>query len=1535
MMAWPPRVPSQPAAIRQRDPAVTAHRDTVAKGNTMNRALNMPHAACLGALLALLTSVATHDVTAAPLNISDTPLFLTQSAEPLVMLALSNDEQLHHKAYTDFDDVDGDGLLDTTYKNNISYFGYFDPTKCYDYSGSESGGNFFPRAAATNHQCDGVSNGRWSGNFLNWAAMTRIDALRKVLYGGYRSTDGDTQTILERSYLPSDNHAWAKTYAASDLNKYTPYSESTGITLCNVTPPDGTNDASEVTTSSPRLRIAKGQWPDWAAQESKQCLWTSEFTPNKANPDASPTSKLAEFTVRVKVCDSTFSADANKEEKCKAYGSSLKPIGLLQDFADADKLKMRFGLITGSYAKRKSGGVLRKNIARFTDEVDANNGTFTNVDGIVKSINLMRISRYSYKQPGYSGSSPDNCPANQNSWTNGSCTNWGNPLGEIYLEALRYFVAGATPNFETNDTPWIAGLNKATWVNPYGAASTSPVGGGAPSCAKPSVIPISTGVVSFDNNEYDGSADLPGLSGAGGVNSQTDAVGASEGVNGKNWYVGSLTGGSAGDRCTSMTVNSLSAVTGICPESAGLQGSFKIAGLAAYAHQKTSSLQTVGGKKISPVDTFAVALAPPIPSIKVPVAGSIVTITPAGYQWRDDNAMSLINFRVITQASDGSSGTFFMNYENAPAGSDYDNDQKGILRYVVTDKTIKIIMYVTGSSAGATQDMGYIIDGVRDADTYYLVSNRATSPTNSGGGFFSATTTGIDTTCAANGFAADPTTVARESCIYAQADANDGTKPNRLMRGVRTHTVGTPTTNMLRSPLWYAAKWGGYKDKNDNGSPDAGEWDSKKAGEPDTYFPVTNAGTLGDQLSQVFNEIIERNASASSASVNSGSISTMSRIYQARFNSNNWTGELIAYSVNPVTGALDSVPKWTAGPSSGANAVPLPGPDSRHIITSNSDGSKIALRWSALDATRKLQLDDATVAPGDATLQEQRLDYLRGDATNEGVFRRRASKLGDIVNSSPVYVGAPEFNYRDTLESKPYSAYRQDNKARQPVLYVGANDGMLHAFNASTKDDGADVDANAGKELLAYIPGSVFPNLKYLTNLNYAHRYYVDGSPNLGDVFYSDDWHTVLVGGLNKGGKGIYALDVTDPSQFSEANAASLILWEFTSDKAAPYGDPDLGYTYSQPAIVRLSNGKWAAVFGNGYNNSGSGEAVLFVVDIQSGARIAKLSTKQGTTANPNGLSTPAAVDFNGDSIADYVFAGDLQGNMWKFDIRNTDPALWKAAFTNGSGNPAPLYRALDANSNPQPITGRPEVGRGPNGAGMIVLFGTGKFLENIDRTVTISPLSAQRPQTFYGIIDPNDGSVVSGRSMLTRQTVLYELAVTLEGQSLNLRITSDTPRGTAQGWYLDLAQPAWFTGDGSSGYQGERMVSNPILRNNRIIFSTLIPDPDPCAYGGNSWLMELDALTGARLSSTPFDLTRDRKFDGQDLIEVTLPDGSKMKVPASGIKSTEGITPEPGVLASPQAEFKYSAGTSGKISVTTENPGVNSYGRQSWRQIR
>jgi len=364
--------------------------------------------------------------------------------------------------------------------------------------------------------------------------------------------------------------------------------------------------------------------------------------------------------------------------------------------------------------------------------------------------------------------------------------------------------------------------------------------------------------------------------------------------------------------------------------------------------------------------------------------------------------------------------------------------------------------------------------------------------------------------------------------------------PNdRGIQNVQTFMIDTQefNSNPLDGPknmLWLTGKYGGFTDVNNNGTPEANEWDADGDGQPDNYVLATQPQNLVNGLDRAFDFIEGRVSSASSASVNSGSISDLTRIYQTRFNSGTWAGQLLAFAINDDGTLGNGVPPLTDAEAEWDAAQELPAWGSRQIITRDSTGAKVAFRWGSLDATRQTQLGSQAV-----------LDYLRGDGSNEGnvagKFRPRVvSKLGDIVSSAPLFIGRPPFRYRDNLEgsgSVAYSTFVAANDTdaeRTPMVYAGANDGMLHGFNANT-----------GAEVFAFIPSPMFkpsPTLARITKLtqqNYQHEYFVDGSPSLGDAYWSGAWHTVIAAGLNKGGQGIYALDVTSTSRLAAAESTS------------------------------------------------------------------------------------------------------------------------------------------------------------------------------------------------------------------------------------------------------------------------------------------------------------------------------------------------------------------------------------------------------------
>jgi len=604
------------------------------------------------------------------------------------------------------------------------------------------------------------------------------------------------------------------------------------------------------------------------------------------------------------------------------------------------------------------------------------------------------------------------------------------------------------------------------------------------------------------------------------------------------------------------------------------------------------------------------------------------------------------------------------------------------------------------------------------------------------------------------------------------------------------------------------------------------------------FFSAKNPTEFATALADTLSDINDRTSSAASVVLNSNSLYTGSRLYQAIFKTDDWSGDLRAYNISYSTAA-------PVQDSSYSPAGSIPAANSRRIVT--YDGSHgVTFRWGSLTTAQQTALDAASVGNSSSNI----LDYLRGDRSNEkpvGSLRKRGSLLGDIINSAPAYINPPNAPYYDNWgqsapeNAAPYSTFRSNNASRSPFIAVGANDGMLHVF-----------DAASGVELYAYVPSMLMSGLPALTVDGYSHNYYVDGSPTVGDAFYGSAWHTVLVGGLNAGGQGVYALDITNrpATSASEGSVISKVLWEFDDSD-----DSDLGYTFSRPNIVRMANGKWAAVFGNGYNNtvsdghaSSSGNAVLYIVDIQTGALIKKIDTKEGATDDPlgvnrpNGLSTVAPVDVDGDFVIDYIYGGDLFGNMWRFDVSSSNTNQWKVAYGN-AGNPLPLFRARKDPADPttaQPITSRPQITRHPERQdGLLVLFGTGKYFEVGDNNDT-----GQTTQSVYGIWDREESNLtVFTRDDLLQQEITAETTVNgvdyrvLTNHVLTWYNGNGLPgSGTSLGWYMDL----YNTDAGNTDNYGERAVSNPIVRGDRLIFTTLIPSDDPCDYGGTGWLMEI-----------------------------------------------------------------------------------------------
>ncbi|HEX4052532.1 MAG TPA: PilC/PilY family type IV pilus protein [Steroidobacteraceae bacterium] len=629
------------------------------------------------------------------------------------------------------------------------------------------------------------------------------------------------------------------------------------------------------------------------------------------------------------------------------------------------------------------------------------------------------------------------------------------------------------------------------------------------------------------------------------------------------------------------------------------------------------------------------------------------------------------------------------------------------------------------------------------------------------------------------------------------------------------------------------------------------------AGGTGAYWPASSAADLSNDMQAILAQILKETAATSASAINSTGISTTSVAYQGTFTTSDtyedWTGNLLAYKIDATTGYINtaySAASWQAQVQLDAQDWTSP---SRLITTWDPVTSKgIPFRWdSNTSATSGIASSTALgqaleTFPNDTNGQDV-LEYLRGRATKEqraatpGPFRSRTHKLGDIIDSSPLYVGAPSGPWQDVS----YIQFEGKYINRQPMIYIGANDGMLHAFNATT-----------GNEVFAYIPHAVFSNLIKLVNPYYnpQHQFYVDGTPQAADVQFASDssWHTVLMGSERAGGNSIFAIDVTDPSVFTNENSvADDVLWEFT--------DANMGDTFSVPQAVSTAAG-FAVMFGNGYNSPTS-KPFFYALDPQAGTVMAKIdlcaAVPSACNASlPNGLSNIVATNTQGALLAGHpnvVYAGDLQGNLWRIDISSASPSAWTVSV---------LFKATDRSGNAQPITVTPAVTLNPlfpSLAGDMVYFGTGQFLGLPD-------LGTTQIQTVYGVFDGGTAPATPyTRSNLAVQTLSEVTSVATMSGSNAIRQLSNNPVNlpSVRGWYVDLDVT------GTSGAQldpGERVVTDPTLFNGTLQITTYQPNPNTCVGGGNAWYLVFNYATGGSTTLPQFDWYGSGTINNNDL---------------------------------------------------------------------
>jgi type IV pilus assembly protein PilY1 len=1331
--------------------------------------------------------------------IPNTPLSTQAPVKPMVMLVAGKDHRLFYEAYNDASDIDGDGTLDIRFKPKITYLGLFQSEVCYTHNNdSTNAGAFTPsgKAGAAN-SC----SGKWSGNWLNYVTTSRIDALRVVLYGGYREVDTEASTILRRAYIPQDAHSWAKEYSSEaidgyKISDYTPLSEPVSGArhfFGSLTPNAGVDCATLETCSN---------MPPWLSVvlNSTKRVWEWASTERPVLADATHGGTRTNYTVRVHVCLQTYL------EGCRRYtNGNHKPAGLLHDYGESDA--MLFGLLTGSYDRNMSGGRLRKVVSSFKNEVNPDTGIFTADAAIVQTFNALRVRDFnngntgSYYKWGWWSAA--------RTMKSGEYPDWGNPVAEMMYEATRYFAGKASATVAYAGVFTIdeeVRMPKAKWDDPYASTSAA----NAPYCARGNMLVISDVNVSFDSDELPGiypgfvptdpgfsdfKSDLTELN----VSKEATFITQNESTAKGLRFIGHA--GAASDFAPSpKDVTDLGQIRGLAPEEPTKQGSYYASSVSYFA--KNNDLRAnIQGKQS--LDTFVVALASPLPRISVnmpndkvitlvPFAKTISGIGISKAKGDIQPTNQIVDLYIDGIANSGAadanpavnggrySATFRINYEDVEQGADHDMDVIVEYKVFVDDSgKLQVTVKPVYQGGGLTHRMGYIISGTTKDGVYLVTQDEAeedayylnTPPTRDPG-------------------YCDVTSPPADCKRLPYLGGGPGYDADT--RQFEPSKAGA-TAEFLKDPLWYAAKWGGFKDSNGNGKPDLdSEWEKSK-GVPQNYLLVQNPVGLKESLKKALDDISMGSSSASNITANSTSLNSGSHLYQAAFKTQRWSGDVIASPVT--TNGVGNTPAWNA-----AEALPEWG--DRNIFVRLSGGET-----ERNPKYKQMSSEDKHHFVNMATYQ-----YLRGERDEElqkpdGTMRDRDHPLGDIVHSSPYY--------------------DIDNK----VVYVGANDGMLHAFNGEN-----------GKELFAFIPRAVVPRLKNLAAAGYTHEYFVDGSIEVTRKSSGTGNNNYLFAMLGRGGKGLFALNVTTPSSFGAGD----FLWEYTSDGSVAAGktDSDLGYMIGRPTFVKLNNGKSGLIAGNGYNST-SGMAALYIFIINADGSLNSVKKISAGPAGDNGLASPAFVDSDNNGTADFVYAGDLLGNVWKFDLRATDPADWKLALSD-----APLFVAKGGAKTLQPITApmftainnRPS---DPNFGKRFVFFGTGSYFKAGDAT-------NEKRQTWYGLID--EDMAISGKSDLIERTMTNE---TFDG--IRVRIFSKATPNDMQGkkgWYLDL----------DSTVAGERIVTaSQMIYGSAaaLIVNSMYPVPsDPCVPGGGGFANVIDPFSGSRSESPVLDINGNNQPD-------------------------------------------------------------------------
>ena len=1317
----------------------------------------------------------------------------------------------------------------TTYTPATEFTGYFNPNFCYDYAKNTaySGSNvqfgrllgyFAPVGAATTRTC----SGHWSGNFLNWVMTQTIDPLRKTLTGGARIVDLASTTILQKAYQDNQgggsNQNVKSITTAADVAGATPFSNWTRIYVNN------RNTGLDFVFSQSRLGAGTTTGTSFAdvtvasLNSSTSCSRGGSGTGGSTIP---PSDGFVLFdspsTLTVtQGCSNTSAITVTYESEFS--GTVTFAVSGLPSGVTASSLPSITRTATTTLTLTASN----------TATPGASTITITGTSGAKTSsvtINLTveanpSIGNYSAQSAMQVCSGVD-APSDLET-SGGRCRAYGGnykPVGLMQkyaaenttqTDAIRYSAFGylldsdgGGGNARLDGGVMRAGMKS---VGPYQANPGTSVS------ANPTAEwDATTGVFNTNPNPVDAATTPADSSDPTGVVSNSGVVN----------YLNKFGFASSANATVSSAYKRYDSVSELFY--AATRYYRNLGNLSSHTSTGPAATEIAAGRATN--DNFPVVTTWNDP-IKYSCSTNYIVGIGDEHTWNDGNVPgSTLNGGNEVADAQVTADTGV----NATTATNYIGNLENLAQYTGA-----------GVVPGATANNGN--DIIQPANIGSIFANTFTGCCN-GNTFYMA------------GLAYDAhTRDIRPDILVKNAPVTVATFWLDVMEG---------NTYYEKNPFWMTAKYGGFDTSNTTAFPggyseygqvaplpivtwNTGAYrDDRNNDAPDQYYQARDPAAMAAGLNKAFAKIAASvpSGTAAALSLASSSVTTSNNANYAVSFASDWSGDVIGEQLaTTTTGGVISTTatvKWHARDWLPNKAAPVTG------VTELTAATRVIATSSSIAAASGVAFEIANISVAEqATLgataaqRTKVLNYVRGDQTNEGAapaFRPRNYTLGDITNSKPAVVGAPSFPYSDTPLNPGYSAFVSANSGRSSMIYVGANDGMMHAFDASL------TDATGGKELFAYVPSFLFNTnvdstgnpvgLASVVVNPLQHHFLVDAQPTVIDVDFArtrasgaapastvpSDWHSVLIGGVGKGGKGYFALDVTNPAAITTESAmAGKVLWE------ASY--PHMGYSYGRPLVIKTVKYGWTVVLTSGYDND-NGKGYIYLVSPTDGTLYETISTGAGALASPAGLAFVSGYINNyADYAADSLYAGDLLGNVWRVDL--TSPT---------STATVQLFATLaDSFGNAQPVTTQPTIGTDPSTQTRYVFVGTGRLLADTD-------LVSSKQQTFYAFTDGNNAAFAPITTPLTRSNLANDSAVAALAATA-LGGVAITP--LQRGFYIDLLQ--FLTPPPGQQAAAERINVQPVASGGVVAFAANLYGQDPCSTGsGRVFALSYDSGPG------------------------------------------------------------------------------------------